>query len=293
MPLRDAGANGLAVRCLRSVCAVRIGRVRRDRPDRLIEDARVTMPAMSRIFRPVSRSRAVLLLGYAALSIYFTGPLWATASQLGIEDWDVLLFYHAAVFKSIYEHASLPFWNPWYCGGNVLWQNPQVALVSPIYVLASVMSLPLAMKVNVSLHYFCGFLGMDTLVRRSAGLTWWPAVLLLASLFTRAGGPVFHLAVGHATFLPYFYLPWILLLFISAVETRALRHAAGTGAALALTIYSGGLHMAFMAASALGCFALAAAVFRREWHPLAALVAVGLFTFLLAAPKLVPAFLFL
>ncbi len=44
------------------------------------------------------------------------------------------------------EYGQLPFWNPWYCGGNVLGQNPQVALLSPVCPLSTVVSLALAMN---------------------------------------------------------------------------------------------------------------------------------------------------
>jgi hypothetical protein len=45
------------------------------------------------------------------------------------------------------------------------------------------------------------------------------AVIFLAATFTLAGGAAFHLIVGHATFLPYCYLPWMLFFFLSALET--------------------------------------------------------------------------
>ncbi|MGC4083473.1 MAG: hypothetical protein QM736_15520, partial [Vicinamibacterales bacterium] len=34
------------------------------------------------------------------------------------------------------------------CGGNVLWQNPEIPLLSPVFPLSLVMSLPLAMKIQ-------------------------------------------------------------------------------------------------------------------------------------------------
>ena len=225
---------------------------------------------------------------YLATSVYFTFPLLASGARLGVSDWDAILFHHASVMKSVYEYGQWPFWNPWFCGGNVLWQNPQVALLTPVYVFALALPLATAMKLNILLHYLVGFAGMHLLLTRVFKLTFLPAIFFLAATFTLAGGAAFHLVVGHATFLPYFYLPWILLGFLSALATGALRYAVGAGALLALSIYAGGIHVTFMAAVGLGCFSLISALLGRDWRPLAMLSIAGLFALLFAAPKLVP-----
>src|SRR5262245_44184975 len=88
---------------------------------------------------PASGRARLLPVAYALLCAYLLWPVLGSGLRGGTSDWDQLLFYHAAVFKSVYEYGVLPFWNPWYCGGNVLWQNPQVALLSPTYLLALLM----------------------------------------------------------------------------------------------------------------------------------------------------------
>jgi hypothetical protein len=237
---------------------------------------------------PAPRAERLLYVIYGGLTLYFTAPLLVTGNNLGVEDWDVLLLYHAAVIRSVYEYGSLPFWNPWYCGGNVLWQNPQVALLSPVYLLSLVVSLPLAMKLNIVLHYLLGFAGMHVLLTRGLKVQFLPAVLFLNCLFTLAGGAVFHLAAGHATFLPYFFLPWLLFLFLCALDTGRLRYAIGTGAVMAIGVYNGGIHVMFMASVALIVFAVCVSALRHDWRPLAMLAVTGAFAFLFAAPKLLP-----
>ena len=74
---------------------------------------------------------------YGALSYAFCSPLFAQPTGLGVYDWDQHLFYYGAVLKNVVEYGQMPFWNPWYCGGNVLWQNPQIALLSPVYPLTA------------------------------------------------------------------------------------------------------------------------------------------------------------
>jgi hypothetical protein len=97
---------------------------------------------------------------YGALSLIFCWPLFEHPQALGSNDWDQHLFYYGVVLKNVVEYGQMPFWNPWYCGGNVMWQNPQIAVLSPVYPLSMIMSLPLAMKVNIVLHYWIGFIGM-------------------------------------------------------------------------------------------------------------------------------------
>jgi hypothetical protein len=113
------------------------------------------------------RRRSVVIGAfYFALSAAFAAPLFAVPNGTGWQDWDVHLFLHGAVLKNLVEYGQLPFWNPWYCGGNVLLQNPQVPLLSPVYALAAVVSLPLAMKINIVVHYWLGLAGMHVVLAR-------------------------------------------------------------------------------------------------------------------------------
>src|SRR5688500_16186740 len=110
----------------------------------------------------------------------------------------------------------MPFWNPWYCGGNVLWQNPQIALLSPVYPLTALMPLALAMKINILLHYWLGFGGMHLLLTRVVGLRSLPIVVFLATMFVASGAPAIHFFAGHSVFLPAFYLPILLYWYFTA-----------------------------------------------------------------------------
>src|SRR5439155_3126166 len=135
-------------------------------------------------------------------------------------------------------------------------------LLSPVYLLSLAVSLPLAMKLNIFIHYLIGFAGMHVLLTRQFKLTYLPGVFFLSCLFTLSGGPVFHLAVGHATFLPYFYLPWVLFFFLRAIESGRLRYAVAAAAVMALAIYNGGIHISFMAGIGLACFSFASSLLR-------------------------------
>ncbi len=225
---------------------------------------------------------------YGVLSALFCAPLFAQPLGLGVFDWDQHLFYYASVLKNLIEYGQMPYWNPWYCGGNVLWQNPQIALLSPVYPLATIVPLQLAMKINIVLHYWIGFIGMHLLVTRVMGVAFAPAVIYIATLVTASGAPAIHLRVGHSVFLPGSYLPLQLYFFFRACKTGEWKYVFLSGATLALMVVNGGTHILPMSLAAIGMFALCAAVARRDWRPLAVAVAFGAAGLAYSAPKLLP-----
>lgn len=225
---------------------------------------------------------------YALLALFFCWPLFTQPLALGGNDWDQHLFYYGAVLKNVIEYGQAPYWNPWYCGGNVLWQNPQIAILSPVYPLALVMPLQLAMKINIVLHYWIGFAGMHVLLTRGIGLASLPAVIAIATLVTAAGATAIHLRVGHSVFLPGLYLPWQIYLFLKACRTGELKWALLSAATLALMVWNGGTHILPMSVAALGTFAVCAAVARRDWRPIAVVAVFGVAGIAFAAPKLLP-----
>jgi hypothetical protein len=244
------------------------------------------LPAAGRLperYRPLA-----LVAFYGALSLAFCAPLFAEPQALGTNDWDQHLFYYAVVMKNVVEYGQMPFWNPWYCGGNVMWQNPQIAVLSPVYPLATMMSLQLAMKVNIVLHYWAGFVGMHLLLTRVIGVTFLPVTIYLATLVTASGAQAIHLRVGHSVFLPGFYLPLQLYFFFTALKTGEWKYVFLSSSTLALMIFNGGTHILPMSIAAIGCFAVTAAIARRDWRPLAFAAAFGVAGLAYSAPKLLP-----
>ncbi len=236
--------------------------------------------------------RAAPFALYAAIAAWYCAPLFTNPDALGVLDWDQNFFYYASVIKSVAEYGQFPFWNPWYCGGNVLWQNPQIPLLSPALPLALIVSLPLAMKLTIVLHYWVGLVGMHLLVTRSLGVRDGAVAYALSCVATLSGAMAMHLAVGHSVFLPVFYLPLQLHCVIQAIRTGAVRHVTGAAILLALMVWNGALHAVPMSVAAIAVLCLAAAAAQRRWRPLLAGVLVGLLGFAFAAPKLLPVTLF-
>lgn len=236
----------------------------------------------------VAWPRLAVVALYGVASYAFCSPLFEQPTALGVFDWDQHLFYYGAVLKNAVEYGQMPFWNPWYCGGNVLWQNPQVALLSPAYPLTALMPLALAMKVNILLHYWMGFIGMHLLLVRVVGLRSRPIVFFLATVFTASGAPAIHFMAGHSVFLPAFYLPFVAYFFFRSIETRTPHGALLGGVAIAMMVYNGGTHILPMAIAALALLSVVTAAMLRQWRPVLLAVLCGVAGLAYSAPKLLP-----
>ena len=225
---------------------------------------------------------------YAVLVAWYCAPLFASPNGVGIYDWDQHLFYYASVFKSVASYGAFPFWNPWYCGGNVLWQNPQIPLLSPVFALGLTMSLPLAMKVSIALHFWTGLCGMHLLLRELSPEQPLAVTGSLASIAVLSGAMALHLAVGHSVFLPVLYLPLQAYFLVRAFRTGAVRHVVYAALPLALMVYNGALHAVPMSVAGVGAMSIGAAVARRSLRPVAVGLLVGVLGVAYAAPKLLP-----
>lgn len=238
------------------------------------------------------RGRYVTGAMYLAVSLWFCWPLFSKPMALGRSDWDQHFAYYGGVLKNVIEYGQPPFWNPWLCGGSVMWQNPQVPLLSPVFPLAAVVPLQLAMKLNIVLHYWVGFIGMHLLVTRVMGLSFLPIVVFLATLFTASGAIALHLFEGHSNFLPALYLPMILFGVLSALRSGRVRDTLLAGMFLALMVWNGGPHSVPMALVSTGVLVVVAAAATRSWRPLILGCCFVISGLAFAAPKLLPVSLF-
>lgn len=235
--------------------------------------------------RRTARGAWPALLIYGTLAAAFCLPIFEHPGGLGVALWDRHLFYYGSVVRNA-VHGQLPFWNPWSCGGTALWQHPDVSLISPVYVLAAVMPLALAIKVNIVLHYGLGFAGMHLLLRRVVGLSTRALVAYLASLFVFSGALALGLAEGRAELLPAFLLP--LLLYCVLRGAGSIRHTLLGGAVFAVYLLDGGLQTAVAVAFLLIAIAAFIVVVGRTWRPALTAVVILALGAVLAAPKVVP-----
>jgi hypothetical protein len=228
---------------------------------------------------------------YLALSAVFCWPIFVQPLAQGAGDWDQHTLYYAAVLRNA-AFGDLPFWNPWYCGGNVLWANPQASLVSPVYLAALVLPITLAMKINVLAHYVAGCIGMHLVVRRIIGVKGLALVVYLVSLFVFSGAIAMHLAAGHTIYLPVLLLPWLLYGFWQAAEGRPGGVLLGA-AVLGFSILNGGSHVLPLAAVLLGALGIAALLAARTAKPLIVAAAILVVGCAYAAPRIAPVMAFI
>jgi hypothetical protein len=198
--------------------------------------------------------------------------------------------YFAALWETtrvtLRDFHQLPSWNPYHCGGIVLYQDPQAPFPGPLFLL-TFFWLPTAvgLKVWVFAHLLCGALGARALVADRGGNA--AEQVLAGVLMACCGFVAEHIGGGHLAFTPFLFLPLILWALRRAL--RDVRYAVAVAALLALADIEGGTYpVPLMAvAVAIECLArLGSASDRRALARALPLVAV-LFV-LLAGVRMVP-----
>ena len=159
-----------------------------------------------------------------AIAIFFAGPTiyFCGLSESGRNacEWAINRHgttddarYYAMLWEtsrvSILEFHQFPSWNPYHCGGIVLYQDPQSPFPGPLFLL-TFFWLPavVAIKLWVILHLIIGALGTRWLVKdmgANAG-----EQILCATIVTACGYCAEHFGGGHVSFTPFLFLPWIL-----------------------------------------------------------------------------------
>ena len=224
----------------------------------------------------------------AALVGLFSAPLFSQIGNSGIRDWDQHLFYFGSVLKTVIEYRQLPLWNPWYCGGSVLYQNPQVPLLSPVYLLAPFTGLLPAVKITVAIYYGIALFGMFLLARIVYGLSNRFLIFLACSVFVFSGSLSLHIAEGHTHMFGAAFFPFVVLGYELYLSRKRPGWLLLGGASLAVIIWSGGIYAAPLIALFVIAYAVLRAAIEQSMAPLWGLAVVGVFAFLFSALRLVP-----
>ena len=220
-------------------------------------------------------------------------PIFGDTTSYGGHDWDQMTAHRYFVVKALREFRQFPFWNPYACGGHPSWGAIEsgTTIVSPFFPLYFLAPLTLALRVEVVAMAAFGALGAWLLAgrfTRSAGLR-----LFVVAAWALDGRWALQVSTGHAWHMYYAWSAWALWLFDRAVRgpgaTRARRRdAVLAGAMLALLVYDGGIYPLPQTVLVMAAWSLALAIQGRTWAPFGWLVATGLASVGLAAPKLLP-----
>ncbi len=193
---------------------------------------------IQKVFVPASTLQeiGVVLVGCVLIAGAFTSPIFNNLENLGIEDWDEHLFYHAVPHRTVVEYKQIPLWNPYYCGGSVMLANPQSRLLSPSFLLLLLFGPIVGIKMEIFLHLVIGMLGCYFLARQYKldPLIAWvtPFVYMLSSMYALA------LSAGMSWFLSVAFVPWAIFWYIKSYER--LWCVIFAGLSLVLIFFGGG-----------------------------------------------------
>lgn len=237
----------------------------------------------------LSSRRALVLPLFALLAIWFTSPLWAKPMNLGHGDWLWFHFTWDSARRTLLEFRGLPWWNPYYCGGNLGIANPQSLALSPLYLLLLPLQTAPAMKAYLGLSTFLGLWGTYELCRRNFGRG--PFTVIAAVTFACSGTLGWHMN-GQTAMCAFHLLPWVLYGFFRGAEPGQGRWSLLGGGAMATMVLSGGVYPTLVSGVTVTVTFLLAALVgwrgttARDLFRSAAVVAIAFASY--AAIKLVP-----
>ena len=93
----------------------------------------------------------------AILSLFYTLPFLLKITWWGGRDWDLFTTMAAVPVGSLVDYGQFPFWNSYLGGGNILFHHPEVAVLSPFFLLYLVFGAVVGLKLQVLICYVIGF----------------------------------------------------------------------------------------------------------------------------------------
>ena len=225
----------------------------------------------------------------APMIVYCPGGRACTFSldRLGTtDDWRHFSMLWEAARVALSDFHQFPSWNPYHCGGLVLYQHPESPFPGPLFLLTYFwLPTAVAMKVWIFAHLVCGTLGARALVADRGGNA--AEQLLAAAVMAACGFFAEHIGGGHLSFTPFLYLPLILWAFRRGL--RDVRYSVVVAGLFAVTVLEGGTYPAPLMAVALAVECLARLGSADDRRGMAqALPLIALLFVLLAAIRLLP-----
>ncbi len=188
---------------------------------------------------PIVRHRVAIVIGALLTASAFWSPAWRHLNATGFGDWQMVHHNWEVGFVALTRFREWPLWNPFFCGGITAFGNPESQWFSPLTWPALITGTTIGTKIFLTLHAALGLSGMFVFARSALGLRMCPS-LLSAAAWACSGFFAWHGAGGHATFLPFYFAPWLLL--CARRSAHDLRYAIAVAAILALTLYEGGTY---------------------------------------------------
>ncbi len=234
--------------------------------------------------------------GSLAFAICFFYRYFGRFSQLYVWsgfcrlDWDLHYQYRWVTWYTITHFHQFPLWNPYKCGGMLLFGNPQTAILTPFLLLNLLFGPVIGLHLDSIVHIALAFGGAYFLAR-TLGISSLGAIACAGAF---AGNASFYMYYewGDLNFLAFAYAPWAIGLLWLGAERRQLIFAAVGGLVMALMLMEGAVYQLLFTATMLAVLAPIVAFQRRSWFPLILLATMGAFTAGFIAIKLLPGLAF-
>lgn len=229
-----------------------------------------------------------LALGAAFVAFAFWAPAFHHLTASGFGDWQWFHHQWEAGRIAIERWHEAPLFDPFHCGGVPLWGNPQSQVFSPTYLMFVLpFGTTIGHKLYLVFHAAVGMAGTYLYARRELRLAE-IASAFAAIVFTTSGFFAWHGAGGHATFLAFYYGPFLMLAWRRSA--RDYRYAAAVALLMSLVVFEGG-HYPFPYFIVWMTFDLAMRLIVRghgRMRTIASALLAGVLTALVSAMRIVP-----
>lgn len=220
----------------------------------------------------------------AVIACVFWLPAALYPGNWGDDMWHRAFTLAGAARRTILLYHQFPFWNPYLSGGAPFLANPASSFLSPTFLIVLGAGVVIGLKLRILLGLWIGLCGGYFLGKRIAPGRCAP--YLCAFTFMLGSWYPLYMSHWHDEFIPFVYLPWLLLFCSLAVER--LRWCALGGLTLALMIFEGGVYPVPYAMLFISLYAVLESLRVRRIAPLRSLVIVLAIAVLVSGLKLLP-----
>src|SRR3989344_2030666 len=158
------------------------------------------------------------LLLFLFIAIIYSLPLFTRIHTIGIIDWDLGSSYNEAARRTILEYSQIPFWNPYYCGGNILLSHPESQIFSPFFLFILLFGSIIGIKISIFLGFFLGLFGMYILAKFFRISSY--GSIVAALLYMMSAPFSLRVAIGQFGYLALGFYPLSFFFFLKSLHDR-------------------------------------------------------------------------
>ncbi len=225
-----------------------------------------------------------LLILAIVLTGVFLYPALHNLDYLGIRDWGAMTIYPLVSRISLLTYHQVPLWNPYQCGGNLLFAHPHAALLSPFFLFVLLFNVMPGIKISFFAYYILGFLGSYYLAKKY-GMEWRSA-LFVSILYTFTTTLANYMTEGYAHWGAQMLIPALFLFYLKSQDN--IRYVLAASLTLSWIIFSGYYWGFVIMSTVLGVYTIFETLREKKARYLLVLGLIFLLTFLVCAIKLFP-----